>query len=66
MSDDIQPKLYSISKAATLLGVSKYTIKKYYLQGDLERINIAPNGKKPSYRITAESIEALLNRFKNQ
>lgn len=55
---------YTIDEAAKILNVSTETIKKMCRAETIKWVNINPEGKKPTWRITKESIEKLSNKEK--
>lgn len=58
--------MYKRREAADILSVSVDKIDRLCLEGELTRININANNNRPTYRITAESIQEFVDRLSKQ
>jgi len=54
--------MYKRKEVAEILSVNLEKIDRLCLEGELVRININSNNIRPTYRITAESIQAFVDR----
>ena len=58
MNDPMQFK--SVKEVSFILQVSTPKVAKLCVEGQLSRVNINPNGKRPRWRIPLESLEQFL------
>ncbi len=60
---EFEQKLYTPKQVESILKVSDYMVRKLCLDCTLDRINLNPHGLRPTWRITKDSVDKLLNIY---
>lgn len=62
MARQVEQQLFSIAECARILGYSTRTIRRKVADKVLTAVDINPEGYRPTWRITKESVERLMGK----